>query len=467
MGTGNNQLEAVIDAAVERSSDIDAIVVRAGAIRQIPALLKEHFGGRDVFLIADDNTMAAAGQTVAAILEAAGVAVRQHVFPGTPRLKGSVDNGKAIQSALAGTDAVPMAVGAGVINDLVKYAAFRLDRPYFCVATAASMDGYASAGSPLVDGGFKHTIPCRPPRVMLADLDVIAAAPVEMTGWGYADLAGKLPAGADWILADALGVEPIDDVAWPLVQNHLRDWLGEPARLRRGDRAATAALFAGLVVSGLAMEFHGSSRPASGADHQIGHLWEMAGLKRGGVPVSHGECVAIGALTVLSLFDWMRGQDFGKIDIDALVARRETEDAIRRQIERRLSAIIDGHPSANDTIKERALAEMRAKQPEVEVLRQRLRTIRATWPLLRDRLGVFLLPEAEMRRWLADVGVATDPAALGISPADHRETVLRARLIRRRYTVLDFLNDTGRLEDAIEALFAPGGRWAGDAGSTP
>lgn len=454
------RLETVIDSAVERSSTIDAIVIKAGAIRRIPALLKSHFGDKVVLLVADENTMKAAGNAVSAVLATAGIATRHHVFPGTPRLKGSVDNGNAIRSILAGSDAVPLAVGAGVINDLVKYAALKVDRPYFCVATAASMDGYASAGSPLVDGGFKHSIACRPPRVMLADLDVIAAAPVAMTGWGYADLAGKLPAGADWIIADVLGVEAIDDVAWPLVQDGLRGWLGKPDRLRRGDKAATAALFAGLVVSGLAMEFHGSSRPASGADHQIAHLWEMAGLERAGVPVSHGECVAIGTLSVLSLFDWLRTQDFTQIDVDALVKGRETEDMIRREIEQRLSDVIAGHPRANQTIKERALVEMLAKHPNADGLRQRLETIRATWPALRERLDGFLLPETEMRRLLAEVGVATDPVALGISPVLHRETVLRARLIRRRYTILDFLHDTGRLEKAIGALFAAGGRWA-------
>jgi glycerol-1-phosphate dehydrogenase [NAD(P)+] len=457
-------LETVIDTAVARSSAIDAIVIEAGAIQRVPALFKRHFGDRDVLLVADENTMAAAGDTVSANLAAAGIATRRHVFPGTPRLKGSVANGNAIKSVLTGSGAIPLAIGAGVINDLVKYAAFGAGRPYFCVATAASMDGYASAGSPLADDGFKHTIPCRPPRVMVGDLDVIAAAPVAMTGWGYADLAGKLPAGADWILADALGIEPIDDVAWPLVQDGLRDWLGEPERLRRGDKTATAALFAGLVVSGLAMEFHGSSRPASGADHQIAHLWEMAGLTRDGVPVAHGECVAIGTLTVLSLFDWLLTQDFTAIDIDALVERLETQDMIRREIEQRLSDIVAGHPTANATIKERALAEMLAKRPTADGLKARLTAIRATWPALRQRLHGFLLPEAAMRRRLAQVGVATDPAALGLSPAAHRQAILRARLIRRRYTILDFLHDTGRLEDAVDALFTPGGRWTGGDG---
>ena len=100
-----------------------------------------------------------------------------------------------------------------------------------------------------------------------------------MTGWGYGDLSGKVPAGGDWIIADALGIEAIDDVAWPLVQDGLRGWLSHPERIAAGDRAALEGLFAGLTVVGLAMELHGSSRPASGADHQIAHLWEMDDLQ--------------------------------------------------------------------------------------------------------------------------------------------------------------------------------------------
>ena len=35
----------------------------------------------------------------------------------------------------------------------------------------------------------------------------------------------------------------------------------------------------------------------------------------------------------------------------------------------------------------------------------------------------------------------------------------RARLIRRRYTILDVLDDLGWLDEAIGALFAAGGFW--------
>ena len=55
-----------------------------------------------------------------------------------------------------------------------------------------------------------------------------AAAPAGMNASGYADLLAKLTAGADWIVADALGIEPIDPPSWQMVQANLRDWLSDP-----------------------------------------------------------------------------------------------------------------------------------------------------------------------------------------------------------------------------------------------
>ena len=240
--------------------------------------------------------------------------MRRHVLAGKPRLKPTVDLADRLRDVLAVDGSVPVAVGSGVINDVVKHAAFSLKRAYLCVGTAASMDGYTSAGAPLSDKGFKKTIQCRPAKAVIGDLDVIAAAPAEMTGWGYGDLAGKVPAGGDWIIADALGIEAVDDVAWPLVQGGLRGWLGAPDAIAAGDRTALEGLFAGLTLVGLAMELHGSSRPASGADHQIAHLWEMDDLHFAGERVSHGACVAVGTMAALRLFDWLLAQDLTTLD---------------------------------------------------------------------------------------------------------------------------------------------------------
>ncbi len=428
-----------IGAALARSSLIEAIEIDAGAIDHAPALVARHLDAASVLVVADDNTWQAAGERLAGALGDAGIGVETLRFPGAPRLEDRLEHGETTRARIEAGDAVPVAVGSGVVNDLVKYGAFRAGRPYACVATAASMDGYASAGSPLLDRGFKHTIPCAPPRVIVADLDVIRAAPPAMTAWGYGDLAGKVPAGGDWIIADALGVEPLDDVAWPLVQDNLRGWLAEPEALAAGDRGATAGLFAGLVLTGLAMELHGSSRPASGADHQIAHLWEMDGVRDGAEPASHGALVGIGALTVLALQAWLCRRTFDDLDPERVAARRPSFGAVRAEIERTFAPAIAA----------RAVEETRAKHVEGAALAERLARLAERWPALRARLDAQLMPVEALRRALEAVGARTDPDAFGIDRAYLRASIRRAAFIRRRYTVLDLLDELGLLEEAI------------------
>ena len=428
--------------AVARSATIAEVLIAPGAVAQAGTLFRRIFGTGPACLIADGNTDAAAGQAVAAALAAAGIPVRRHILPATPRPKPSVELGEDLRAVLATDSATPVAVGSGVINDLVKYAAYRLDRPYLCVATAASMDGYTSAGAPLSDRGFKKTIQCRPARAILADMDVIAAAPRAMTGWGYGDMAGKVPAGADWILADALGIEPVDTVAWPMVQDGLRGWLADPEGIARADRGAIEGLFTGLTLVGLAMEAHGSSRPASGADHQIAHLWEMENLSQAGERVSHGACVAVGCVAALALYDWLLAQDLTAVDPGPVLASAPDmaakADAIR-------AAFGPGE------IAERAIEETRAKHLSLQSLAGRLNRLRDIWPSLRLRLAAQLMPAAEMRDRLARAGAPSGASEIGIAPDHLARTIANARFLRSRYTVLDLLDETGLLDRAIAA----------------
>ena len=46
--------------------------------------------------------------------------------------------------------------------------------------------------------------------------------------------------------------------------------------LIRGEIAAYEELMYGLLLSGLAMQMTGNSRPASGSEHHMAHFWEMA-----------------------------------------------------------------------------------------------------------------------------------------------------------------------------------------------
>ncbi|MCF3932427.1 sn-glycerol-1-phosphate dehydrogenase [Acuticoccus sp. M5D2P5] len=434
----------ILGPAVERSDAIAEIAVGNAILADAPAVLRRHFGDGPAMVVADENTFAAAGKAVVERLEAAGVDVATHILPARPRPKPTVELGRSIADALG--DRTPISVGSGVLNDVTKYAAHSRDRAYLCIATAASMDGYSSAGAPLSDQGFKKTIPCRAPHAILADLDVIARAPAEMSGWGYGDLAGKVPAGGDWLIADALGIEPIDDVAWPLVQDNLAGWLSAPGAVKAGEPKALADLFVGLTLSGLAMEFHGTSRPASGADHQIAHMWEMEGLTLDGERVSHGACVSIGTLAALRLFDWLLDKDLTALPIDDVVAAAASIDTKRAEI----ASLMDG------TLAERAIVETEAKHADPETHRARLHTLKETWPTLKERLASHLKRTAEMERLLREAGAPTTPREIGINPEHLRTTVHAARFIRSRYTILDLIEECGLFEAAIsEALAAP------------
>lgn len=88
--------------------------------------------------------------------------------------------------------------------------------------------------------------------VILADVGVLAAAPKEMTAAGYADLAAKIPAGAEWMIADLFGTEPIIPAAWNVFMNDLDAMLADPEGVAAGKPEAIASLFAGLTLSGIA-----------------------------------------------------------------------------------------------------------------------------------------------------------------------------------------------------------------------
>ncbi len=440
------QIEALIAPAVEASAVTETVLIDRGAIRETGTIAASLTPSRRAILFADTAGYSAAGAPTTESLTAAGFQIETLVLPNAPLPKASVEEAQPFVEALQNApDAFPVSVGSGVINDLVKYAAFQTERRYLSVATAASMDGYTSAGAPLAQNGFKVTIATRAPIALIADLDVIANAPSEMTGWGYGDLAGKSPAGGDWILADLVAEEPIDTVAYPMVQENLRGWLGAPDALAARDFDATARLFIGLTAVGFAMEFHGTSRPASGADHQIAHLWEMEGLECEGQKVSHGAAVAVGCALTLGLYDWLLKQDLTQLDADALIANAPPLTAHHARIDTLIP---------DPRIAERAKAETSAKWAGPEIHAARLARIREGWPATQTRLRTHIFRHAEMMDMLRRAGAPATPKNIGVTKDHLARTLRTAGYIRSRYTIFDFLQDTGKLDAALACVLA-------------
>jgi glycerol-1-phosphate dehydrogenase [NAD(P)+] len=429
------------------------VVIGAGVTDQVAELFVESFGDHAAIVVADENTFQVAGSRVQERLQAARADLREpYVFAGKPVLNAEYEHIEMLTAALKPHEAIPIAVGSGSLNDIVKRAAHECGRPYMSVATAASMDGYSAFGAAITKDGYKQTMPCPAPRAVLADLDILARAPGDMTASGYAGLLGKVTAGADWIISDELGVEPIDPKVWPLVQDQLREWAAEPAELHGGDQQAIDNLIEGLIMSGLAMQAHSSSRPASGAEHQFSHLWEMEGLGyEDDPPLSHGFKVGLGAIAMAGLYERVLARDLCALDIDAVCAGWPSW----KEVERRVRAT-----HSTPGLDEAAVSETREKYLDAHALSERLQLLVGRWPRMRERLRRQLMPADQLRELLRRAGCPTSPAEIGLDMQRFRHTYSRAQMIRRRYTVLDLTQQTGIFDACVEELFAPGGFWA-------
>ena len=227
-------------------------------------------------------------------------------------------------------DAIPVAVGSGTINDLTKLSSHLTGRRYMCVATAASMDGYTAFGASITAEGAKQTFSCPAPLAVLADTNIIRKAPGIMTASGYADLFAKVTAGADWILADWMGVEKIDETAWSIVQDGLHDALANPEGAAAGDDEAISQLVEGLMLGGFAMQWSKSSRPASGAEHQFSHLWNMEHHLNNGEHISHGFQVSIGMLAVTAFYEQVLRTPLENLDVEACCAAWPTPEELKK-----------------------------------------------------------------------------------------------------------------------------------------
>jgi glycerol-1-phosphate dehydrogenase [NAD(P)+] len=211
------------------------------------------------------------------------------------------DNSQEQVDALAGNselrsaDAV-IAVGGGKTIDVAKSVCEQVDLPVVTVPTQLTADGIASPVSVIRTGaGVVESRHARLPIGLVVDFDVLRRSPVESARAGLGDLVANACAVRDWRRAAAAGRESMDDFAALLAEAASDLVTGtDVTSLSEGplEDAFLHRLLQGLVLSGLAMEIAGSSRPCSGSEHLISHAIDRlyAGTAR------HGEQVAFGAV---------------------------------------------------------------------------------------------------------------------------------------------------------------------------
>ncbi|MEV6413139.1 iron-containing alcohol dehydrogenase family protein [Kribbella sp. NPDC051718] len=186
-------------------------------------------------------------------------------------------------------DAV-VGIGGGTVLDVTKFAAARLGLPMVAVATNLAHDGIASPISTLDNDAGRGSYGVPAPLAVLVDLDLIAAAPVRSVRSGIGEIVSNLSAIADWQTAHALRGEEIDGLAVSLARTAAEAVMNHPGFV--SDDAFLTVLAEGLILSGISMVVAGTSRPSSGACHEISHAIDLLHPAR---RAFHGEQVGVGA----------------------------------------------------------------------------------------------------------------------------------------------------------------------------
>ena len=403
-----------VESALQRTTDTKALVIGSDALPRSAEMFKELFPGKRAIIVADKITYPLAGEAVKNYFDAAGIAQDEpHVY-GYDDSFAEWTYVEELENVLKKTDAIPVAVGSGVINDLTKLTAHRCGRRYMCVGTAASMDGYTAYGASITYQGNKQTFDCPAPYGMALDPRIAAKAPKAMSASGYADLIAKIPAGADWMIADVVGSEAIDRFAFDLVQDGLQEALSDPEGVYNGDVKKVEQLAEGLLLSGFAMQAAKSSRPASCTEHLFSHVLDMTHHRYNGKFQSHGFQVAIGTLTMCAFFDEFFKMDLSTLDVDACVAAWPSLEAEQR----RALDLFRDFP-----VPELGYTEITKKWNDAETVRVQLTRVKENWPAFKARLQAQCYPFEKMRALFAAAGAPTDPSQIGVSREQLRSMV--------------------------------------------
>lgn len=202
-----------------------------------------------------------------------------------------------VLAQLEGDVEVIVAVGSGTIHDIARFCAHERGIRFVSCPTGASVDGFCSTVAAMTWYGFKKTLPAVAPEIVLADTEIIKNAPMELVRSGVGDIMAKYTALADWKMAHVLTNELLCEKIYSIMRDTADTVMQSVPGIARSEESAYADVTYALIMSGIAMQMMGNSRPASGAEHHISHMIEMEPeafpVK---FPAMHGEKTGVGSL---------------------------------------------------------------------------------------------------------------------------------------------------------------------------
>lgn len=207
-----------------------------------------------------------------------------------------------------GADAI-VAIGGGRCLDVGKLAAGRAGLTVVTVPTQLTHDGICSPVAVVPNhAGRPESVGAIAPRAVFVSVPTVMTAPRDSLAAGMGDLLANPLALRDWALAVERGLEDADARAWDMSAESfglIEPYLDTDPATTASDPAFLRTLADALVLSGMAMIQAGTSRPASGGEHEISHaIDELFGGR-----ALHGAQVAFGTLVSVHLY----GEDHARL----------------------------------------------------------------------------------------------------------------------------------------------------------
>lgn len=311
------------DCGMVHSCSIKHILIGSDVLPKYLPILADY---NKILLVADTNTYAVFGKQVEAVL--ANKVEHVLVYKRDGLLVPNEEAVAEMQEKLTSETDLIVGVGSGVIQDLCKYVSFQANLPYHIVATAPSMDGYASKGAAMIMENMKITYNARVPEAIIGDSEILKDAPMEMIQSGYGDILGKYSCLNDWKLSRVVNNEYFCQYVYDLTYEMLTKTKDLGPKLLAREADAIAILMESLVGVGIAMAYVGNSRPASGSEHHLSHFFEITGILEDAPYFMHGTDVVYSAVYTQKLRETLLNMDAPKAH--TIPSREAWEENIRR-----------------------------------------------------------------------------------------------------------------------------------------
>ena len=333
-------------------------------------------------------------------------------------------------------DAV-IGVGSGVINDIGKMLAALSRLPYIIVGTAPSMDGYASATSSMTRDGLKVSINTKAADVIIGDTDILKNAPLRLLRAGLGDMLAKYVSICEWRIASIITGEYYCEAVAELIRDALKQCVDRAEGLLNRDPDAVEAVFAGLVIGGVAMNYAGCSRPASGNEHYVSHIVDMRAVEFGTAEDLHGIQCAIGTLETLRLYEKLQKITPNREKAMGYAQNFSYDDwaqELRKFLGRGAESMI--------------ALEGKEKKYDLAAHKERLQIILSRWEEIMEIVRQELPAAAEIEGLLDTIGAPKTLADIGVDAS--LSILFRAtKDIRDKYVLSRLLWDIGILEEIL------------------